>query len=504
MNTFFVFGQNSAKTTCDCPISDTSGADKNDDIHSHKESHDKIDRIIKDVKVKKKERLTYKIKELTNEADFHFEVDESYDRALPVFLKAYALNPSNAQVTFKVGKCYIYSQHSDIDQAIIFLEKAHKLDKEVHKEIRYYLGVAYHINSVWDNAIENYTIFLVSIPVKEIKKKQEVEKKIRECNIGKMFENNTGDYAQTNRILISKMPKGINSEFSDFCPVIAPNGNTLYFTSRREDSHRGIVASHFDHYEDIYYSEKEGESWSSPKPLADPFNSRGHDATACISPDGSKMIIYRDGDLYESDFDDRTKEWNMPLALSKNINSKYSETSACFSPDGNTLYFVSDRKENSFGGLDIFKSELQDDGSWGKAVNLGENINSSHNEEGIFVHPNNKALIFSSEGHDSMGGYDLFKSELGDDGNWTKAKNMGLPLNSPGDDVFLVLDKTGKKGFYTSSRKGSLGNKDIYSIAFLGKKKEPLMNLDAHLISSSEKSESERTKDIIFNSPSGK
>ncbi len=136
-----------------------------------------------------------------------------------------------------------------------------------------------------------------------------------------------------------------------------------------------------------------------------------------------------------------------------------------------TLYFVSDRKGGQ-GRQDIWMTQKTIDGSkWQKPQNLGYVVNSKYNEETVEISSDGKDLYFSSKGHNSMGGYDVFVTHKNDDGTWTEPENIGYPINTPGDDVFFMLTDNEKFGYYSTTREDSYGDKDIYQVVFLGPEK---------------------------------
>jgi len=153
----------------------------------------------------------------------------------------------------------------------------------------------------------------------------------------------------------------------------------------------------------------------------------------------------------------------VPEKLGPNINTKFRETHASLSADGRYLYFTSDRK-GGYGGLDIYVSEVQEDGSWGEPTNLGPAVNTELNEEGPYIHPDGKTLYFSSEGHKNLGGFDIFKVEKNEFDTWTQAKNLGYPINTVEDDVFFIPSPNGKRIYLSSFRTGGIGDNDIYII----------------------------------------
>jgi outer membrane protein OmpA-like peptidoglycan-associated protein len=140
---------------------------------------------------------------------------------------------------------------------------------------------------------------------------------------------------------------------------------------------------------------------------------------------------------------------------------------------------VSD-KEGGLGSRDIYKVEIE---GRRPALNLGPTINTPYGEEGVFLHPDGKTMYFSSEGHNSMGGYDIFKSVF-ENGKWSTPENLGWPINTPDDDVFFVISASGRHGYYSSFREEGLGGKDIYQITFLGPEKPPMLSQEDQLLAS--------------------
>jgi outer membrane protein OmpA-like peptidoglycan-associated protein len=159
-------------------------------------------------------------------------------------------------------------------------------------------------------------------------------------------------------------------------------------------------------------------------------------------------------------------KWSAAVKLGTEINTKYYENHACLSPDGELLYFVSDRP-GGYGNKDIWVSRRLGHNKWSKAVNLGPKINTEYNEESPVILSDGKTLYFSSEGHESMGGYDIFYSLL-DNGEWSVPRNIGYPLNTVNDDVFFVPTLDGKQAYYASEYNDSHGDLDIYRVTILG------------------------------------
>jgi outer membrane protein OmpA-like peptidoglycan-associated protein len=417
-------------------------------------------------------------KEAIDNGDKSFDKGE-YDEALNYYEIANKFNPDNAALNFKLGRCYVGCYSRDRENCLKYYENALRLDPNVHKNIRLYLGEAYHLNGMWDKAIEEFQKEKASVVKASMAHELPyLDKQIEECKNGRELERNPI------RVFVDNLGPGVNTKDPEYCPVITTDESIVYFTSRRSDTYGGEKDEGDGQFkEDIYISKRESGKWAPSKNLGPPVNSDNHDATAGLSPDGKTMYIYKDsnlGDLYESDYVKGV--WSKPEAMNKNVNTEHRETSASLSFDGKTLYFVSNRPDLTLGGLDILMSKLDDKGRWGKPVNLGPAINTPYDEESVFAHPDGKTLYFSSKGHKTMGGFDVFKSVY-ENGRWGEPQNLGFPVNSPSDEISFVINANGKRAYYSSSQKGGYGLRDLYVITMLGPEKPMILNTEDVLVS---------------------
>jgi outer membrane protein OmpA-like peptidoglycan-associated protein len=272
-------------------------------------------------------------------------------------------------------------------------------------------------------------------------------------------------------VIIENLGPGVNTPLHDYSPIISSDGNTLIFTSNRSDDEKVIKAKM--NYEDIYITTKTGNTWAPPKKISTNINQQYNDAAASLSPDGKMLFLYYEeggGDIYVSKLEG--SEWTSPKPLNKNINTgMFWETSASITADGKKLYFASNRP-GGIGELDLYVSELDDRGDWGKATNLGPVINTPENEDAPFIHPDGVTLYFSSDGHPNLGNSDIFISEF-KNGKWQKPENLGWPINTWEYDGFFTISADKKKGYYSTMKEGGLGETDIYSITFLEPKYKP-------------------------------
>jgi outer membrane protein OmpA-like peptidoglycan-associated protein/tetratricopeptide (TPR) repeat protein len=399
---------------------------------------------------------------------------ENYYNAIESFLQAFEFNAENSQLNFKIGVCYL--QTSQRFMCLKYFEKAFRLDRNVDKAIHYMLGRGYHLNYKFELAANEYRAHLGILSPSELKEeKPALDKLIEECELGKQYMQNPA------RAFVDNLPAPLNSKFHDHSPLISADESLMVFTSTRDNNNKMGEDGHYD--EDIYLITRTGKLWNELYTLGEPINTQYNDATVGLSPDGQKLLIFNgnrgDGDIEECLLDGDA--WNYPKAFPKTINSDYRETAACYSSDGKVLYFISDRP-GGFGGSDIYYSRLNSKGKWDEAQNMGSVINSAYNEETVFMHPDGRTLYFSSEGHSSMGGFDIFVTHLEDNGQWSLPMNMGYPINSPDDDLCFVISANGKHGYCSSVRKDGLGGYDIYKTTFLGPEKPPIITSEDNLI----------------------
>ena len=421
-----------------------------------------------------KDGLKAALKEIKTGDGWYLNDPPRYEQALPHDLEAQKLNAENAQLNLKIGDCYLHSGFKP--RALAYLQKAYQLNSGVDPRIHYLLGRGLHLNGKWAEAIAEYKQATPATGTKNTAGfTQDIQKKIKECENGRQLE------AKPIRVFVDNAGPGVNSPYPDYGPVISADEAVILFTSRRQGSTGGEKDPESGgFFEDVYQSARSDDAWGPARSLGEIVNTAGHDATVGLAPDAQRLLVYVEnngGDLNESNL--RGAEWSKPKQLGTRINTKAHESSAAYTPDGRSLLFVSD-KPGGLGSRDIYKVEIE---GRGPAVNLGPTINTPYGEEGVFLHPDGKTMYFSSEGHNSMGGYDIFKSTF-ENGKWGTPENLGWPINTPDDDVFFVISASGRHGYYSSFRDDGLGSKDIYQITFLGEEKPPVLSQEDQLLAS--------------------
>lgn len=419
------------------------------------------------------------------EGDRVFEEGEAYySLAIPFYEKANNFNPNNAALNFKLGLCYLESPYKS--KCLEYFEKSYELDPNLDPlNVNFLLGRGYHLNEEWDKAIEYYRNQLNEMAGFDVTEEQyrNIRKHLAEAENGKELVENPV------RVWIDNLGPSVNSEWPEFAPLISTDESIMILTARRPNS-TGELIFELDGlpYEDLYYTQNIEGDWTPLANIGDKVNTSGHDATSGLAPDGKVLFVFRGtvkggGDVYVAR--DEEDGWSKPKALGKYINTNYHESAVALSYDQNDLYFVSDKPEG-IGGRDIYVSHWDNDKEeWAEAQNLGPVVNSPFNEDGVFIHPDGKTLYFSSKGHNSMGGSDIFYTEK-KDGQWSKPVNIGYPINTPDDDVFFVVAADGRTAYYSSIRDEGDGEKDIYRITFLGPEKQPVLNVEDQLFTGSD------------------
>ncbi|MBI9060373.1 MAG: PD40 domain-containing protein [Marinilabiliaceae bacterium] len=398
--------------------------------------------------------------------------DKAYDEAIDLFKHMLKTDPEDVDVLYNLGHCYLNTSNGP-DTAIVYFEKAYGLLAEEEHitnfgvDIQLSIGKSHQLMLQPKQAIPIYERLIEQLPPEDEDLILETRREIEICE-------NAIELMNSPVVLkVHNLGENINTKYDDHSPLISADETLLLYTSRRSSSYSEKMPDG-QYAERIYSSSIKNKDWTKSKSLKELFRKPGHEAGVCLSADGQELYIYRndiDGpNIYVSLYDGST--WAEPVKLPNPINTKFAETHASVSPDKSVLYFTSDRP-GGFGGLDIYRSRLLPNGEWGKPQNLGSDINTQYDEETPIIHPDGRTLYFSSEGHNSMGQYDIFYSHSLADSTWSVPQNMGYPINTPDDDFFFVPTTTQNLAYYASSKyEDNMGGSDIYLIEY----EEPEIN----------------------------
>lgn len=387
-------------------------------------------------------------------ANYYFQF-ENYHLALPLYIEIYEVDSTISEVNYKTGVC-LYNIKRNKKDALKYFEKA----QNYYIDSYFYLGNIYHMQMLFDKAIATFQYYKYWYGKKEFSW-DEIDYLINKSITAREFFRYPG------RVTIRSIGDAINSSAPDYVPLITANESTMFFTSRREGSTGGQKDPLGEYYEDIYVTHQTDSSWTKPQNMGVPVNSSTHDACVAVTSDGYKLFIYRPnkdligGNIFYTEY--KGTEWTEPEKIDAEINTKDGlESSGTISPDENIFYFSSNRS-GGYGGKDLYRVVKFPNGKWSKAMNLGPTINTQYDEDAPFIHPDGNTLYFSSKGHKNMGGYDIFKTMLNDEGEWSKPENVGYPINTVFDDLFFVITADNMRGYYSCDKEGT-GNTDIYEI----------------------------------------
>jgi tetratricopeptide (TPR) repeat protein len=385
----------------------------------------------------------------------------NYDGALVEYLRLLETDSKNEIYNLRVAICYLETNIEKC-KALPFLEFLGNQPKQT-TGVQYYLGVAYSYCNKFDNAIEAYKKALAQTLPAGIEKAK-IERRIEWASNAKELMRAPIPVAFEN------LGPNINSPFADYSPFISSDENFLMYNSNRPDE--SIMKSDGKYAANVYLSKVKEGKWQRAENIGEQVNTpEGDEEIVGVCADGNTLIYSFENKTVKGDILVGPKmedEILVPFKVSPNINSDSVESAAAISPDGRVLYFASNRP-GGLGGFDIYRSMILPNGEWGEAFNLGPNINTPFDENFPNISMNGRELYFSSMGHNSMGGYDIFKSELAEDGiNFGKASNMGYPVNTAMDDRNLCMSQNGKYAYLSTIRKGkdSMGDLDIYRVVF--------------------------------------
>lgn len=384
----------------------------------------------------------------------------------------------NVSANLIAGMSYL-NLHDGAEKALELLSaitERYPLGKKPSRETieaHFYMGQALHQLYRFDEALEIYNLLTKQVRSSQLFVHDAIQREINYCNNAKELMKSPVKFD------IVSQGKALNSSYDEHSPVVALDESSIFFTSNRPDPEMKDEDGRY--FENIYVSYWRDGAWTAAEKLDLPGLYYGHRATVSVSADGQVLNFYQNdgmiGNLYQTKY--RFGEWTEPEAYPMPINSQFNETHASTSFDQNSIWFTSDRP-GGYGGKDIYVSHKLPDGSWGQPINAGPNINTPYDEESPYLQSDGKTLYFSSEGHNSMGGFDIFMSELDENGEWGKPSNIGYPINTPGDDIFFMPTPDGQRVYYASRQLGGTGSTDIYLITFQSDDERSLAVMASH------------------------
>lgn len=412
---------------------------------------------------------------LGNDAVFNVsDYGINFKKALMNYEIAQKFNPNNGELNYKIGVCHVYS--SDAYKCVPYLNKAKQLDPKCNPFLNYYVGYALQIDGKFKEAITSYKLF-----ESEYRKADNfskfIVKRIKECELAEKA------MAKPERVWIDNVSE-LNTSEDDLAPSISTDGSELILSSNRSGNRSANEVGDYDF--DIFSSTLSDGVWSYPKRLTGNINSAADEVSNTISYDGTKMLLHRSVDGQTEIFESKLQgtDWLAPTKMNGMISSpKTNEKYACYNDDGYRIYFTRDNDDRA-NGMEIMFSAIQSKVKQDfMAATMVTPCNSKFNEGSIYISIDGETMYIASEGHESIGGYDIFMSKKVQ-GQWTTPVNMGYPINTPYDDFFFSPTANGKFAYIASNRAGGSGGYDIYKVTFWGEEKTPIVEVEDFLLAS--------------------
>jgi tetratricopeptide (TPR) repeat protein len=352
--------------------------------------------------------------------------------------------------------------NGDKSRAIPFLEPL-ALDPDNNPGIYYYLAKAYTYANKFDQALKYFNMAKEKATTPDADLKT-IEREIEMCNNAKDLMSKAID------VNFENLGTKINTPYADYSPFISYDESFLIYNSRQEGN--GVKKANGEFTSDVYISEVYMGDWQQGTNVGEVINTKaGDEQIMGVCADGLTLIFNYNqtggqglGDVFVGPkFQNQILK---PFKVNENINSKFFENSATISPDGKTLYFSSDRP-GGFGGFDLYRSLILPNGEWSEALNLGPDINTAYDEDFPFLSMDGNVLYFASKGHNSMGGFDVFKSDFSEEKNqWGMPLNLGFPVNNAYDNNGICMSGKGRYGYVSAIRPEGKGDLDIYRVTF--------------------------------------
>jgi outer membrane protein OmpA-like peptidoglycan-associated protein/tetratricopeptide (TPR) repeat protein len=393
---------------------------------------------------------------------------EEFEEALAFYLPAQEFNPNNSDLNRKVGHAYLYTNTPYL--AMPYLKKSLELGGEDSEPfVHFLLGKAYQLERDFEKAERSFKKY----GTLENPKKLEVYKKLnrkhmKECMSGAEI------FGIKTRVWVDNV-KELNSQQDEIAPSITADGSEIIFNSNKTGNF------------DIYTANRVKRRWVRLLSV-NSLNTEGDDVSSSLAYDGQRLLLFKDtdgqSDIYESKLNGTT--WGEPkLKMSKVVNIEGNETFASYDPQDIKVYFVSD---GGFGGdqnINFSGKKDMEEKFWGQSQSAGQEINTGFQEGSVYMAPDGNTMYFCSQGHSSIGGYDVFVSYRDEElGLWGKPINMGYPINTPFDELYFSISANGKKAYFASNRGGGAGGMDIYCATFWGEPKQPTVASEDNLIAS--------------------
>lgn len=395
-----------------------------------------------------------------------FFKDGNYFKAIEQYSKLLKKEPNNPEYNFRMGMSYLRT-NIDPKLALDYLLKT-EMEGKFDNELLLHIARAQMHHLDYENALIYLHKYRL-VAGRRAAKNETYHKLKADC----ITAQDLLKYPVN--VSFKNLGENVNSPYPDYNPFITGNGSKVVFTTRRR--HRPGSKPEFDGYypSDVMLSVETPDGWYFADRLSDKINTVYDEQAVGLTKTGDTLYFYIDhvddvGDIFMSTYKNTT--YTVPKRLGPEINTDAIESACSMSQDGTTMLFSSNR-HGGMGGFDLYMIKKTGRNNWSEAVNLGPEINTPLNEDYPTLSADGKTLFFCSNGHPGMGGYDLFFSTWDEESNiWTKPQNMGYPINSPADEKNISFMDNGTAAVMAALRFDSHGDLDIYKVDYEVKKSD--------------------------------
>lgn len=416
-------------------------------------------------------------KKMKVEADAFFK-HQKFRKALTKYQNIQYSRPNDMEIRLMIGACNYFINKTDLAKK--HLHYVLENSKKTNSDAFFYLARTYHAEMNFSEAVKFYKLYL-----KNIKDSHEnrdwIKDEIRRCATGMKI------VVMDQLAIVENLGDNVNSREDDFAPTLSPNfDDKIYFSSSRKGNRgglrnrEGLKDDKFGSFNsDMFSTQIINGAWTATSPLNPTLNTSQNDVVQGFDQAGSVLYYFKGPDLFSGQIftDTFSNESDSKPIFANDFKSPMIVENGDGFPQffNDTILLFASARPGGYGGKDLYLSRFTN-GRWEQAQNLGPVINSKYDETTPFLSNDGRTLYFSSNNLNSMGGFDVFKSTFDDAAErWSVAENLGIPINSAGDDAFFKLSRDGYKGYFSSDRKEGQGQRDIYVAYFKNQNRAQLI-----------------------------
>lgn len=390
--------------------------------------------------------------------------NKNYREAERYLERAIRLNNEYADALYLMGDLML--KKTEFLKAEAIFSKLMEVCPDYKAEVKYYLGILLVESGKEERGVPLLEDYLED-PEREFGRDREVKETLQEVRARKDLRENPVDFEP-------EPVRDISTPDDEYLATISPDQETMYFTRRSEKINRKDgPAAKVRMVEEFSRAERREEgNFEVGEPMPSPFNKQYNEGGPSITADNTELYFtvcedrkgYKDCNVFYSERDPYGY-WTTPKSVGDHINRRDTwESQPSVSANGDALYFASDRN-GGVGGLDIYRCERKEDGSWSRPRALDENVNTPKDEKTPFIHSDSRTLYFTSEGHPGMGGFDIFYARSLGDTAFEPAQNIGYPVNGEDDDLGLFVSLDGRTAYFASNKIRSNSGWDLFSFS---------------------------------------